>query len=337
MTFQIQLDNSDVAFECKAGQTILDAALQAGISVPYSCRKGVCGNCAGQVTRGEVQPHGTLPLRNDTCSPAQVLYCGCEPATDLRILPVSWQKMEDGAPKTYKVKVYRNERAAPDVSILQLRLPAGKKVKFRAGQYLLIRMEDGSTRSYSMANPPHESDSLTLHIRHVPGGLFSSKVANLSSGDCLEVELPYGHVELQEEDTRPLLFIAGGTGFAPVKSLLDSMAKKKVQRPITLLWGAREQSGLYMQAAVDKWKKAWPDFSYIPALDQVGPNPEGNCFAGRPDEAMANRFSSLQNHVVYVCGAPAMVEAIRTKALQLGARPADIHADAFVTGPTNPQ
>ncbi len=336
MTFQIQLDNSDVAFECKAGQTILDAALQAGISVPYSCRKGVCGNCAGQVTQGEVQPHGTLPVRNDTCSPSQVLYCGCEPATDLRILPVSWQKMEDGAPKTYKVKVYRNELAAPDVSILQLRLPAGKKVKFRAGQYLLIRMEDGSTRSYSMANPPHESDSLTLHIRHVPGGLFSSKVANLSSGDFLEVELPYGHVELKDEDTRPLLFVAGGTGFAPVKSLLDSLAKKKVQRPITLIWGAREDSGLYMPAAVDKWRKTWPDFRYIPAVNEVAPNQANNYFVGRPDEAMANNFSDLKGHVVYVCGAPAMVEAIRAAALQHGAASSDIHADAFVIGPSKP-
>lgn len=336
MSFQIKLQGTDISFVCQPGQTILDAALKSGISLPYSCRKGICGNCAGSVTEGNIQPHGSLPFRHDNCAEGQVLFCGCEPSTDLVIQPTSWKRSEDGAPKTFTARVYRNELAAPDVSVLQLRLPAGKKIKFRAGQYLLIRMEDGSSRSYSMANAPHESDGVTLHIRHVPGGYFSSRVSTLKPGDTLDIELPYGHVDLDEQDNRPVVFVAGGTGFAPVKSILDGLLKKKAQRQLALIWGARDPSGLYMQSAVEKWQKFWPDFQFVPAVNTVPTTSDGNSyFVGRADEALACRFNDLNNHIIYICGSPGMVEAVRQTALSCGASPKDIHTDSFVEGPAS--
>ena len=134
----------------------------------------------------------------------------------------------------------------------RLRLPTGQRAKFQAGQYLQILQDDGSARSYSMANPPQENDSVTLHIRHVPGGMFTQRVTQLAPGDLLNLELPFGHVELAPDDLRPIVFVAGGTGFAPVKSLLDDMLKRRVQRDITLIWGAREAGGLYLRAAVER-------------------------------------------------------------------------------------
>ncbi len=333
MTYKIEIEGSDVTFDCAAGQSVLDAALRAGIELPYSCRKGVCGNCAGGIASGEVQPCATVPMHNETCQAAQVLYCGCTPASDLSIRPSSWKRYDPAARKTWTAKVYRNELAAPDVSVLRLRLPAGQRVRFEAGQYLQVRMEDGSARCYSMANPPHENDGVTLHIRHVPGGFFSSRVADLKPGDTLNIELPYGHVNLRPEDSRPIVFVAGGTGFAPVKSLLDDMARRKVEREITLIWGAREASGLYMGTAIDKWRKQWPALRYVPALSEAPVDGLSQAFAGRVDEALSALQMDLRGRVVYACGSPAMVEAVRRAALRAGADAADIHADAFVSGP----
>ena len=202
MAFEIHIADSDVRFACQPGQNILDAALQAGIAMPYSCRKGVCGNCAGGVRAGEVQCPPT-----DAVAPGQHLYCQCVPQGDLEIVPEAWHRFDPSARKTFTAKVFRNTLAAADVSVLQLRLPAGQRAKFKAGQYLQVSLPDGSRRSYSMANPPHESDTLQLHIRHVPGGQFTQIVPHLKAGDTLQVELPYGNFELKEESTAPMLCV----------------------------------------------------------------------------------------------------------------------------------
>lgn len=337
MSHTVALEGTDLAFPCAEGQSVLDAALQAGIELPYSCRKGVCGSCAGALASGTVQGIGGADVRNETCMPGQVLYCRATPASDLVLRPAEWKRLEPGARKTFAAKVFRHELLASDVSLLQLRLPAGQRAKFQAGQYLRIRQEDGSTRCYSMANPPQESDGVTLHIRHVPGGRFTQRLATLAKGDTLEIELPFGHVALPAEDTRPLVFVAGGTGFAPVKSLLDDLMKRRVERPLALVWGARDASGLYLPAAVERWKKQWPQLRYVPALsdmpaDAAQPAVPGT-FAGRIDEALHAGFPQLAGHVVYCCGSPPMVAAVRAAALAAGLAAADFHADVFVPGP----
>lgn len=333
MNHRITIEGSAVGFDCASGQSVLDAALRAGIELPYSCRKGVCGNCAGTLAAGGVTGIAGAAVRNETCLPEQVLFCVCTPTSDLAIRPVDWKKLEPGARKTFTAKVYSNELAAPDVSVLRLRLPAGQRAKFQAGQYLQVQLEDGSARSYSMANPPHESDGVTLHIRHVPGGRFSERVGQLAQGDLLKIELPFGHVALASEDTRPIVFVAGGTGFAPVKSILDDMLKRRVQRSVTLIWGAREPSGLYLPAAVERWKKQWPQMRYIPALSDAPAQALPGAFAGRVDEALRAHCPDLTGQVVHCCGSPGMVSAVRAAALDAGLAAADFHADAFVPGP----
>ncbi|MES2686327.1 MAG: 2Fe-2S iron-sulfur cluster-binding protein [Pseudomonadota bacterium] len=334
MTHQIAIEAADATFTCAPGQSLLDAALHAGIDFPYSCRKGVCGSCVGEIATGEVTGINGAAIQNDSCTPEQVLYCMCTPVSDLVLRPTSWARVDPSARKTFTAKVHSNELAAPDVSLLKLRLPTGQRAKFKAGQYLQILLDDGSRRSYSFANPPQESDGATLHIRHVAGGRFSAQVAQLAPGDTLQIELPFGHVALREDDTRPIAFIAGGTGFAPVKSILDDLLKRRIQRPVTLIWGARDAAGLYLRPALARWQKQWPDFRFIPALSQGPAEATDDAFAGRVDEALRSHCPDLSGHEVYCCGSPPMVTAVRAAAIQNGLAPTDFHADVFVPGPS---
>lgn len=329
MAFDIRIAGTDVHFPCTAGQNILDAALQAGIEMPYSCRKGVCSNCAGAVTAGEVQspPSEAKPA-------GQHLYCQCLPQSDVEIVPQAWHQFDPKARKSFTVKVFRNTLAADDVSLLQLRLPAGQRAKFKAGQYLQVALPDGSRRSYSMANAPHESDTLQLHIRHVEGGQFTQLVPHLKAGDTLQVELPYGNFELKEESSAPMLCVVGGTGFAPVKSLLDDMVKKGVKRPVTLVWGGRDRKGIYLPAAVERWQKLLPGFTFVPTLENAD-DAQALCgFKGRVDDAVRQHFPTLADHEVYCCGSPGMVTAVRKVCLEeRGLDPHHFFSDVFVPGP----
>lgn len=329
MAFDIRIAGTDQHFQCEAGQNVLDAALKAGIEMPYSCRKGVCGNCAGAVAAGQVDspPSEAKPA-------GQHLYCQCRPLSDLEIVPEAWHRFDPAARKTFTAKVFRNTLAADDVSVLQLRLPAGQRAKFKAGQYLQVALPDGTRRSYSMANPPHESDALQLHIRHVPGGQFTQIVPGLKAGDTLQVELPFGNFELKEESSAPMLCVVGGTGFAPVKSLLDDLVKKGVKRPVTLVWGGRNRAGLYLVSAVDRWKKLLPGFRFLPALEDAADAQALDGFRGRVDDAVRQHFEALDGHEVYCCGSPAMVAAVRKACVE--ERRLDPHhffSDVFVPGP----
>ena len=332
MTHQIQIAGTDVRFACAADQNVLDAALQAGIEMPYSCRKGVCGNCAGGVPSGDVQ----CPP-SDVAPAGQRLLCQCVPLSDLVIEPGAWHRIDPSARKTYAVKVHRNTLAADDVSILALRLPAGKRAKFKAGQYVQVMLPDGSRRSYSLANPPHESDTLQLHVRHVPGGQFTQIVGGLATGATLQVELPFGSFELKEETSAPMVCVVGGTGFAPVKSLLDDMVKKGVRRPVTLIWGGRDRNGLYLMSAVERWRGLWPDFRFIAAIEDGADAAALDAFHGRVDAALRAQVESLAGHELYCCGAPPMVNAVKAVAVdELGLDPHHFFSDVFVPGPAAP-
>lgn len=328
MAHHIRIAGTDLHFACEQGENILDAALKAGIEMPYSCRKGVCGNCAGGVVAGEV-----LSPPSEAKPPGKHLYCQCQPLSDLELAPAACHRIDPSARKTFTVKVFRNTLASEDVSVLQLRLPAGKRARFKAGQYLQVTLPDGSRRSYSMANPPHESDSLQLHIRHVPGGQFTRIVPTLAAGDTLEVELPFGNFELREDSTAPMLCVVGGTGFAPVKSLLDDIVKKRVQRPVMLLWGARNRNGLYLLPAVERWHKLLPGFTFLPVIEDARDAEALGAFHGRVDDAVRAHCPDLAGHEVYCCGAPPMVSAVRKAAEERGLGPQHFFSDVFVPGP----
>ena len=333
MTHLIRIDGSDVAFQAEPGQTVLEAATSHGIELPYSCRKGVCGNCRGRVLQGPLLPGtGGGSPESGISAADEHLFCRAAPAGDLLIAPRTWQRADPDARKTFQATVFRNQLAAPDVSILHLRLPAGQRARFAAGQYLEVILPDGQRRAFSMANAPHENDGVQLHIRHMPGnGFTASVVPGLVKGDSLRIELPHGDFRLREESQRPLLFVAGGTGFAPIKSIIDAIIRRGIERPMTLFWGSREPSGLYAGDVVARWRRQRPTLRYEPVIsDPVG----AGAWAGRRGlvhEAVLESFDSLAGFDVYACGAPAMLQSLRTALQgQRGLPPDQFYSDAFV-------
>lgn len=336
MSYHIAIAQSDVAFDARTDQTILDAAASHGIALPYSCRKGVCGNCRGRVLQGSLLA-GTGGGGHETGidAPNEHLFCQARAASDLVIAPRDWTRIDPAARKTLQATLFRKQALADDVTLLHLRFPNGVRAKFAAGQYLHVLLPDGERRSFSMANPPHDNDGLQLHIRHSEGGRFSTGILpTLNRGDVLKVELPHGDFTLREQTGRPMLFVAGGTGFAPIKSLIDHILRRGIERDIVLYWGARTPDGVYARAVVEKWQRRRPDLRFEPVVsDEDLPQ----AWAGRRGfvhEAVVADFDSLAGWDVYACGSPPMVQAVRLACIdRLGLPPERFYNDAFVSGP----
>ena len=222
---------------------MLDAAERAGYSLPYSCRKGICSTCEAELRDGRLRR-----ARSRSTAPAsEVLLCQAKPQTDIVIHPKRIDRHDPTARKKITARVYRVTRPADDVFTLMLRFPAGIRARFKAGQYLRVQMPDGDTRNFSMANAPRESDGVQLHIRHIPGGQFSEGVlARLHKGDKLKVEIPFGEFYLRTGTEKPMVCLATGTGFAPIKSIIEDLIARGNTRPVRLYWGGRRRQDLYM-------------------------------------------------------------------------------------------
>lgn len=310
-----------VTFACEPGETILDAAARAGWELPYSCRRGICETCRAGVLAGEVTPAAT----DGTALLCRVQACG-----DVRIAPDRIERATATVRKTVRAKLYRVRMAAPDVAVVDLRFPAGVKVPFKAGQYLQVLLEGQEPRSFSMANAPRASDSAQLHVRVLPGGLFGATVLpGLQPGAELQVELPFGDFYLRAGDA-PVVMVAGGTGFAPMQSLLEDALPKQRERSFTLYWGARRQDGLYALEQVRKWEQKFPNFRFVGVIsDGDAPAPLRQ---GLVHEAVLQDLPTLADHQVYACGSPALVHVAREAFVQQRQlKVADFFSDAFAT------
>jgi CDP-4-dehydro-6-deoxyglucose reductase/3-phenylpropionate/trans-cinnamate dioxygenase ferredoxin reductase subunit len=312
MLHKIQIKDHDIAFSCGQESMVLDAALAAGYEVPYSCRSGICGSCRGQIVSGEIQGGVGGGLSEEERRDGHVLLCQARACSDLTVAVREIRKIDRSAIKTVNAKVYRTTRAAPDVTILQLRFPAGTKVKFKAGQYLSVKLDDGTFRHFSMANPPHQNDGVELHIRHVPGGRFSQQVSEgLAVGATLEVSIPYGDFYLREQTDSPIVLLASGTGFAPIKSIVEDAMKRKLSRSMVLYWGARRLEDLYKIDLPQKWAAQLPWFRFVPVLSEAGPADGWEGRTGFVHRAVMDDFATLEGLEVYACGAPPMINAAR--------------------------
>ncbi|MEN3363267.1 MAG: CDP-4-dehydro-6-deoxyglucose reductase [Burkholderiales bacterium] len=332
MVHTIQIKDHDIAFSCEQDNAVLDGALAAGYEIPYSCRSGVCGSCRGQIVSGQVSGGTGGGLTEEEHRDGHVLLCQAKPCSDLTVAVREIKKIDKSAIKTVNTKVYRMTRAAHDVTILQLRFPAGTKVKFKAGQYLSIKLEDGSFRHFSMANPPHQNDGVELHIRHVPDGRFSQYVADgLKVGDTLEVTIPLGDFYLREDTDKPIVLLASGTGFAPIKSLVEDAIKRKLTRSMVLYWGARREEDIYKMDLPQKWATQLPWFSFVPVLSDAGPADGWEGRTGFVHQAVMDDITDLENYEVYACGAPPMINAARQGFVnERGLNRDGFYCDAFV-------
>lgn len=322
----ITVAGTDIRFDCPDGRTVLEAAEDAGWAIPYSCRKGVCNTCAGGLRSGTL---ATRDGRTVTAPAEGVLFCGARPCGPVEISP---RRIVDSAPpvrRTLTTRVYRVRRPAPRVTVLELRFPIGRRVPFRAGQYLSVHLPDGDTRPYSMANPPRDNDMAELHVRTEAGGRFSEDiVGRLRPGDLLTVETPFGQATVGEA-AGPLLLLATGTGFAPVKSLVADQIARRTSRPMHLYWGGRTEQDLYLLDQARRWARHHDWFSVTPVLSR--PDAGWTGARGRVQDVALAEHPELGGYEVYACGSEAMTSTARATLSTRGGLAEDrFHADAFV-------
>jgi CDP-4-dehydro-6-deoxyglucose reductase len=334
MTCQITLRPSGNQFTVAEGQTILDAALAAGFTLPYGCKDGACGSCKATIVSGQVdQSHvSERVLGASERAEGVALLCCARPVSDTLDIQAREQVALKGIDiKTMPCRVQTIDKPTHDVAVLTLKLPATEPFRFLAGQYIDILLRDGKKRSFSIANPAHRNDHIELHIRHVPGGEFTSHVFNtLKERDILRFRGPLGTFYLRDDSDKPIIFVVSGTGFAPVKGMIEQAIAAGSQRQMVLYWGCRTLADLYMADVPAQWQTEYPHITFIPVLSE--PLPEDN-WPGRTGfvhQAVLDDFDSLAGYQVYVCGAPVMVESAQRSFIAERALPEDeFFSDAF--------
>ncbi|MFA5521617.1 MAG: CDP-6-deoxy-delta-3,4-glucoseen reductase [Castellaniella sp.] len=318
MSFKVKVLPGNQEFTVEAGQTVLDAALEAGIFLPYSCRNGTCSTCAGRIVSGTWDA-GDAPgriLESGDLSRGVTLLCQARPGSDLVIEAEVLRVAGEIHVRKMPSRVIAIEDLAHDVRLVRLQLPASEPFLYRPGQFLDFIMRDGRRRSYSIANPPDAQNQIELHIRHMPGGAFTDHVFGagdtaLRLREILRVEGPLGSFFLREEDDAPVIFLASGTGFAPVKAIIESMIAAGSRRPATLYWGGRRPRDLYLHALAEQWVSDWPGFSYVPVVSEALPEDGWTGRTGFVHRAVMEDCPDLSGHQVYACGTPIMVESAR--------------------------
>ena len=336
MTFQITVQPSGHQFACEADETVLAAAIRAGVGLPYGCKNGACGSCKGKVVAGTVthRAHQERALNADEEAAGMALFCCATTAADLVI-----EAREVGGSSDYPVRkmpsrVASIERVAPDVVVITLQLPANEALAYRAGQYLEFMLRDGKRRSYSMANAPSKLDTpITLHIRHMPGGVFTDHVFGaMKERDILRFEGPLGTFFLREDSDKPIVMLASGTGFAPIKALVEHMQHLQSARPVSLYWGGRRPHDIYMRALCVQWAATLPNFRFIPVVSDAQPEDNWSGRSGFVHQAVIDDLPDLSGYQVYACGAPLMVDAAQRDFVARCQLPADeFYADAFTS------
>lgn len=335
MTFQVTVQPSGHQFTCEDDETVLNAAIRAGIGLPYGCKNGACGSCKGRILEGSVtharhQEKTLTPIEEQQ---GFSLFCCATPHTDLTIEAREVVGASDYPIKKLPTRVAKIERAADDVMIVSLQLPATERLQFRAGQYIEFLLKDGKRRSYSMANAPHQDEHITLHIRHMAGGYFTDHVFNnMKERDILRFEGPLGTFFLREDSDKPIVLLASGTGFAPIKAIIEYAANKKIERPMTLYWGGRRPKDLYMHQLCLDWEKTHPHFKYVPVVSEATPEDDWHGRTGFVHQAVIADLPDLSGYQVYACGAPIVVDSARRDFVAQCKLPEDeFYADAFTS------
>lgn len=337
MPYRVTLLPSSHEFSVAEHESVLDAALRERCSVlPYGCRNGTCGSCMATIQSGElVYPDGRPPgLSEREQAEGKALLCQARPRSDLVIVAREVKTGGDLIVKTLPCRVEQRELLAPDVMRLFLKLPNTERLQFLAGQYVDILLADGRRRSFSLANPPHADELLELHIRHVPDGFFTNFVFNkMKEKALLRLQGPLGTFFLREESPRPMILIGGGTGFAPLKGMLEHAFHIGLNRPLHLYWGARAKADLYLDELPRRWIKEHSNFRYTPVLSEPRSEDDWHDQTGWVHEAVAADYPDLSSYDVYMSGPPPMIEAAK-KAFATQGLPGDqLFYDSFEFSP----
>ncbi len=314
MSLKITIAPGGHSCEAVPGSTILESALAAGLMLPYGCRNGACGSCKGKLVAGEIDygnyQESALPETDKAAGLA--LFCCAMPRSDITIECREVRAIGDIPVRILPCRVQRMERLAPDVIALHLKLPANERLQFLAGQYIEFLLKGGRRRAFSVANAPHDDELLQVHVRLVPGGHFTEHVfAAMKERDILRFDGPHGSFFLREGDATPLIFIAGGTGFAPIKAMIEHALHQDSQRPMVLYWGARQREGLYLNELAVAWAAKHSNITYVPVLSDPLAGDAWDGRTGLVHHAVMADHPDLAAYTVYACGAPAMIDAAR--------------------------
>ena len=328
----VRPDNRIIAV--RAGETLLDAALREGVAFPFDCRNGGCGECKATLRSGRVEfgayQSGVLSAAERAAG--KILPCVCTAREDVEI---EYQgSPAAAAARAWSAAVESMQRLAPDVMQVILKLEGGARIAFYAGQYINIVLDDGAKRSFSFATAPAVNDRIELHIQRIPGGRYTTHVfERMRPGERVRFEGPLGAFFLREDSAKPMIFVAGSTGFAPVKSMLEYAFGRGMKRRMILYWGVRRPQDLYRRELPEKWAREHANFSFVPVISHPAPEDAWQGRTGLVHEAILADFPDLGGYQVYACGSAAMVEAAHPAFKAQGLGPDDCFADAFIPRP----
>ena len=335
MTFQISILPSGRTFTVNEGEAMLSAGIRQGIGLPYGCKDGACGSCKCKKIEGTVVHglHQSKALSDEEEANGYVLTCCGVPHSD--VVLESRQVTEAGAFPIRKMpaRVSALSRVSHDVMVIQLQLPANDPFVYHAGQYIEFILRDGSRRSYSMGNARHNGPGVELHIRHMPGGKFTEHVFGaMKEKDIQRIEGPFGSFYLREDSDKPMVLLASGTGFAPIKALIEHMQFQNITRPATLYWGGRRPEDLYMDAWVKEKLREMPNLRYVPVISNATAEDAWTGRTGFVHKAVLEDIPDLSGYQVYACGAPIVVDSARLDYSDLAGLPEEeYYADSFIT------
>lgn len=323
------------SFIVKPGQTVLEASLDAGLNLPHSCKSGHCSSCRARLVSGEIHyPRGRpIGISEAEADAGLVLLCQAHARSRLVVEARRIASLASVEIKTLPCRIERLERLAPDVMQVFLRLPAVERLVFQPGQYLDVLLDDGRRRSFSIASPPHDADLIELHVRYVAGGGFTERLfSSMRVGSLLRIEGPIGQFVYQHA-SHPMLLVAGGTGFAPLKSILRHILERGPPRDVHLFWGARTAADIYEEALVLDWMQRHPGLRFTAVLSDAAASGQPHHRHGLVHETVLAEYPRLHAHEIYTAGPPAMIEAIRADFPRHGLAEDRLHFDSFDYAP----
>jgi len=333
--YGVRIEPQGRTLRVNAGQPVLEAALHAGLNLPHSCKSGHCGSCRARLRSGQVRYPGARPLglSAQEAAAGSILLCQARPESDLVVEAFGVARVSEVEIKTLPCRVAGLKPLAPDVMQVLLRLPAVERLSFLPGQYLDFLLEDGRRRSFSIASPPHDSELIELHVRRVAGGGFTERLfSHLHTGTLLRIEGPLGQF-VYRPGTSAVLMIAGGTGFAPLKSMLRHLLETTEHRDVHVYWGARQERDVYEEALVLDWVRRHPRLTFTAVLSEALQPGAPHRRLGWVHEAVLQDYPRLEGFDIYAAGPPALIEAIRASFPAQGLAPERLHFDSFDYAP----
>lgn len=332
MSFKVTIRPSGHEFDVDESESILDGALRAGYVLPYSCRNGVCGSCKNRLLSGRVDYGDANPttLTEEDRENGLALFCQARALEDVVIEAEEIDAVHDIQIRILPCRVAAMDKLTHDVMGLKLTLPRNQRLLFLAGQYIDILLKDGRRRSFSLANAPHNDEHLELQIRHVPDGYFTTHVfEKMKEKDLLRFRGPLGTFFLREDSGRPIIMVAGGTGLAPVKAMLEHIFHVGIERSVQLYWGVRAKRDLYLMELLNQWVEKYDNFSFVPVLSEPADKDHWQDRTGWVHEAVMANHADLSDVDVYASGPPPMIDALKGVIFDHGMTPDRLFSDSF--------